>query len=99
MPPLSRFPLLLGPTPLHELPRLRAELGPKSPRIFIKRGDLAGPAMGGNKNRKLEFVVAEAQAKGATHLVTLGATQSNHARSTAAAARLAGMRAVLILTA
>lgn len=97
--PLPRFPLLLGPTPLHELPGLRAALGgpARCPRVLVKRDDLAGPALGGNKARKLEYVVADARAQGATHLVTVGATQSNHARMTAAAARLAGLGCVLVL--
>ncbi|HET9982773.1 MAG TPA: pyridoxal-phosphate dependent enzyme [Longimicrobiales bacterium] len=97
---LPRFPLLHGPTPLHELPGVRAALGgpERCPRILVKRDDLAGPALGGNKARKLEYVVADALARGATHLVTVGAVQSNHARMTAAAARLAGLGCVLVLT-
>jgi D-cysteine desulfhydrase family pyridoxal phosphate-dependent enzyme len=95
-----RFPILTGPTPLHELPRLRKALGgPSCPTILIKRDDLAGPVLGGNKARKLEYVVADALAQGATTLVTVGAVQSNHARMTAAVARLAGLRCVLVLTA
>lgn len=95
-----RFPLLHGPTPLHELPRLREALGGPGacPRLLVKRDDLAGPALGGNKARKLEYVVADALARGATHLVTVGGVQSNHARMTAAAARLAGLECVLVLT-
>src|SRR5579862_3036027 len=103
MPPMPRprFSLLVGPTPLHELPRLRTALGGPSrcPTILIKRDDLAGPVLGGNKSRKLEYVVADALAQRATTLVTVGAVQSNHARMTAAAARLAGLRCVLVLTA
>lgn len=97
---LPRFPLLRGPTPLHEMPRLRAALGGDSrcPRLLIKRDDLAGPALGGNKARKLELVVGDALAQEATHLVTVGGTQSNHARMTAAAARLAGLHCTLVLT-
>jgi D-cysteine desulfhydrase family pyridoxal phosphate-dependent enzyme len=96
-----RFPLLTGPTPVQELPRLRHALGGAAhcPAILIKRDDLAGPALGGNKARKLEYVVADALAQGATTLVTVGATQSNHARMTAAAARLAGLNCTLVLTA
>jgi D-cysteine desulfhydrase family pyridoxal phosphate-dependent enzyme len=83
---------------VHELPRLRKALGGNAcPKVLIKRDDLAGPVLGGNKARKLEYVVADALAKGATTLVTVGAVQSNHARMTAAAARLAGLRSVLIL--
>lgn len=98
--PLPRFPLLRGPTPLHELPRLRDALGGADacPRILIKRDDLAGPALGGNKARKLEYVVGDALASGATHLVTVGGVQSNHARMTAAASRLAGLECSLVLT-
>src|ERR1044071_8015797 len=88
------------PTPLHELPRLREALGGLSrcPRILIKRDDLTGLAFGGNKARKLEFLVGDALRCGATVLVTSGAVQSNHARMTAAAARAAGMKASLVLT-
>ena len=98
---LPRFPLLRGPTPTYELPRLRAALGgsERCPKILIKRDDLAGPALGGNKSRKLEYVVADALAKHATHLITVGGVQSNHARMTAAAARLAELSCVLVLTA
>ena len=67
------------------------------PRILIKRDDLTGLAFGGNKTRKLEFLVADALARQATVLITSGAVQSNHARLTAAAARVAGLRAVLVL--
>lgn len=98
---IPRFPLVWGPTPVYELPRLRAALGgsARCPKILIKRDDLAGPALGGNKSRKLEYVVADALAKHATHLITVGAVQSNHARMTAAAARLAELSCVLVLTA
>jgi len=96
---IPRFPLAQLPTPLQEARNLRTALGgpERSPRILIKRDDLTGLAFGGNKVRKLEFLVADALAAGATVLVTAGAAQSNHARATAAAARVAGMRAVLIL--
>lgn len=96
----SRFRLATLPTPLHELRRLRDALGGSRgcPRILIKRDDLTGLAFGGNKARKLEFLVADALRAGATVLVTSGAAQSNHARMTAAAARAAGMRAALVLT-
>jgi L-cysteate sulfo-lyase len=96
----SRFRLAALPTPLHELPRLREALGgsERCPRILIKRDDLTGLAFGGNKARKLEFLVGDALQAGATVLVTSGAVQSNHARMTAAAARAAGMRAALVLT-
>jgi D-cysteine desulfhydrase len=83
------------PTPVDELPRLSEFLG--GPRILVKRDDLTGLALGGNKARKLEFLVAEAQAKGARTLVTAGAAQSNHCRQTAAAAARLGMDCVLVL--
>lgn len=88
---LPRFSLANLPTPLDELPRLSAELGL---RVVIKRDDLTGFAMGGNKARKLEFLVADALKKKADVLVTGGGVQSNHIRTTAAAARKAGMDAV-----
>jgi D-cysteine desulfhydrase family pyridoxal phosphate-dependent enzyme len=89
------------PTPLHEAPRLREALGGRGrcPRILIKRDDLTTLGLGGNKARKLEYLVADARAQGATTLITTGAAQSNHARMTAAAACVAGMRCVLVLTA
>lgn len=88
---LPRFPLATLPTPLDELPRLSQELGI---RVVMKRDDLTGFALGGNKARKLEFLVADALAGGADTLVTGGGVQSNHVRTTAAAARKAGMDAV-----
>lgn len=91
-----RFPLAFLPTPLHEAPNLSRALG--GARIFVKRDDLTGLAFGGNKTRKLEFLVADALAKGANVLITTGAAQSNHCRQTAAAARKAGLRCVLVLT-
>lgn len=95
-----RIPLATLPTPLHDAVRLREALGGSSrcPRILIKRDDLTLLGLGGNKARKLEYLVADAQASGATTLITTGAVQSNHARMTAAAACVAGMRAVLVLT-
>jgi D-cysteine desulfhydrase family pyridoxal phosphate-dependent enzyme len=96
---VPRLRLANLPTPLHEAPRLRIALGgpTKCPRILFKRDDLTGLATGGNKARKLEYSVAHARREGATVLVATGSLQSNHARSTAAAARLAGMRCVLVL--
>jgi len=88
---LPRFPLATLPTPLDELPRLSQELGA---RILMKRDDLTGFALGGNKARKLEFLVADALEKNCDVLVTGGGVQSNHIRSTAAAARKAGLDAV-----
>jgi len=97
---IPRLPLATLPTPLQELRRLRDALGgpSRAPRVFIKRDDLTGLALGGNKARKLEFLVADALAQGATTLITTGATQSNHARMTAAAARVAGLECHLVLT-
>lgn len=83
------------PTPLHFAGNLTRELG--GPKIYLKRDDLTGLALGGNKTRKLEYLVADAQLSGATHLITVGAAQSNHARQTAAAARIAGMACSLVL--
>ena len=96
---LPKFSLAVLPTPLQRLRNLEAALGPGAPRIWIKRDDLTGLAFGGNKARKLEYLVADAQRHGATVLVSEGAVQSNHARMTAAAARVAGMRCVLVLDA
>lgn len=90
-----RYPLLQGITPLHPLPRLTAHLG--GPRLFIKRDDLTGLACGGNKTRKLEFLVGAALATGADVLLTAGAAQSNHCRQTAAAAAQAGLGCHLAL--
>ena len=88
------------PTPLYDAARLRDALGGsrRCPRILIKRDDLTTLGLGGNKARKLEYLVADARAQGATTLITTGAVQSNHARMTAAAACVAGMRCVLVLT-
>ena len=88
------------PTPVYEATRLREALGGQAqcPRILIKRDDLTALGLGGNKARKLEYLVADARARGATTLITTGAVQSNHARMTAAAACVAGMRCVLVLT-
>lgn len=97
----ARVRLVNLPTPLQEAVRLREALGGagRCPTILIKRDDLTGLAFGGNKGRKLEFLVADALRRGATWLITAGAAQSNHARMTAAAARLAGMQATLVLSA
>ena len=83
------------PTPLEELPRLTKLLG--GPRLLVKRDDQTGLALGGNKVRKLEFLVAHAIAEGADTLVTSGSIQSNHCRQTAAAAARIGLRCVLLL--
>ena len=85
---LPRYKLATLPTPLDELPRLSRELGL---RVLMKRDDLTGFALGGNKARKLEFLIADALAQHADILVTGGGPQSNHAQMTAAAARKIGM--------
>lgn len=94
---LPRYRLASLPTPLEEAPGLRRALGTACPRIFVKRDDLTGLGMGGNKVRKLEYHLGEALAQGCDVLVTSGAIQSNHCRITAAAARRAGLDAVLVL--
>lgn len=98
--PQPRLPLAVLPTPLMEASRFREALGGPSrcPRILIKRDDLTALGLGGNKARKLEYLAADARAARATTLITTGAVQSNHARMTAAAACMAGMRCTLVLT-
>jgi L-cysteate sulfo-lyase len=95
LPDLPRFPLAHLPTPLEPLPRLSEALN--GPRLFIKRDDQTGLAGGGNKTRKLEFLVADALTQKADTLITVGAVQSNHCRQTAAAAAKAGLRCILVL--
>ncbi len=92
---LSRVSIAHLPTPLEPLPRLTAQLG--GPELWIKRDDQTGLATGGNKARKLEYLVADALAQGADMLITAGAAQSNHARQTAAAAAKFGLARVLVL--
>lgn len=89
-----RLSLAQLPTPLQEAPRLSERLGV---HILIKRDDQTGLALGGNKVRKLEFLIADALAKNADSIVTTGGSQSNHARITAAACRLAGLDCHLVL--
>ena len=84
------------PTPIEELPRLTKALG--GPRLLVKRDDQTGLAFGGNKTRKLEFLVAEAQEQGAKMMISAGAIQSNHCRQTAAAAARFGFECTLVLT-
>jgi L-cysteate sulfo-lyase len=93
------LPVTLGtrPTPLEPLPRLAQELGLGADDLWIKRDDLIGLGGGGNKARKLEWLCGAALAEGATHLVTTGPPQSNHARLTAAAGARLGLRTVLVL--
>jgi len=92
---LPRVPLALAPTPLHEAPRLAAEIGVG--RLFIKRDDLTGLAFGGNKVRNLEFRMAEAVAEGANVFIAGLEAQSNSARQTTAAANILGMKVILVL--
>jgi L-cysteate sulfo-lyase len=95
---LARFPRIFLahlPTPLERLDRLSRELG--GPEIWIKRDDCTGLSTGGNKTRKLEFLMAEAEAAGAEMVMTQGATQSNHARQTAAFAAKLGMGCHILL--
>ncbi|MFK7830383.1 MAG: D-cysteine desulfhydrase [Congregibacter sp.] len=95
---LARFPRLHFahlPTPLEPMTRLSRELG--GPNIWIKRDDCTGLAGGGNKTRKLEFLLADAEAAGADTIITQGATQSNHARQTAAIATKLGMHCYILL--
>lgn len=83
------------PTPLEPLDRLSEIFG--GPRIWVKRDDCSGLATGGNKTRKLEFLMADAIKKGATLIIAYGAIQSNHVRQTAAAARRCGLKCHVIL--
>jgi 1-aminocyclopropane-1-carboxylate deaminase/D-cysteine desulfhydrase-like pyridoxal-dependent ACC family enzyme len=98
---IPRVALGALPTPLTEARGLREALGGprRCPRIVLKRDDLTGLALGGNKVRKLEYLIADARRRGATSVITTGAVQSNHARLTAAAARAAGLGVTLVLTA
>jgi D-cysteine desulfhydrase family pyridoxal phosphate-dependent enzyme len=97
---LPRVRLAVLPTPLTEATGLREALGgpARCPRVLLKRDDLTGLALGGNKARKLEFLIGDAREQGATCVITTGAVQSNHARMTAAAACIAGLGVTLVLT-
>lgn len=95
---LAKFPRVsLGhfPTPLEPMDRLSEVLG--GPRLWVKRDDCTGLSSGGNKTRKLEFLMADAVQKGADTIITQGATQSNHARQTAAAAAKLGLACHILL--
>ena len=95
---LSAFPrlaLLEGPTPLQPLRRLSEHLGAE---VWVKRDDLTGLGLGGNKVRKLEFLLGDARAQGCDTVVTFGGLQSNHARQTAAACAREGLRCHLVLS-
>jgi 1-aminocyclopropane-1-carboxylate deaminase len=91
----ARYPLLFGPSPVHPLDRLSDHLG--GARIWAKREDCnSGLAFGGNKTRKLEYLLPDALAQGADTLVSIGGVQSNHTRQVAAVAAHAGLKAVLV---
>jgi 1-aminocyclopropane-1-carboxylate deaminase len=91
----DRVPLLFGPSPVHRLERLTAHLGGAA--LWAKREDCnSGLAYGGNKTRKLEYLVADALAKGCDTLVSIGGVQSNHTRQVAAVAARTGLRCVLV---
>ena len=92
---MNRQSLGFFPTPLIELTRLSKTLD--GPKIYMKRDDNTGLALGGNKTRKLEFIIGDALAKGADTIVTAGAAQSNHCRQTAAAAASLGLECHLVL--
>ncbi|NIZ91035.1 1-aminocyclopropane-1-carboxylate deaminase [Kineococcus rubinsiae] len=90
-----RHPLTFGPSPVHPMPRLSAHLG--DVQVWAKREDVnSGLAYGGNKTRKLEYLLPDALAKGADTLVSIGGVQSNHTRQVAAVAASLGMKAVLV---
>ena len=91
----ERIVLAHLPTPIEPLPRLTKLL--QGPRLFIKRDDLTGLGLGGNKTRKLEYLAADALAQGCRTLITTGAVQSNHCRQVAAAAARLGLGCILVL--
>jgi 1-aminocyclopropane-1-carboxylate deaminase/D-cysteine desulfhydrase-like pyridoxal-dependent ACC family enzyme len=95
MRPLSRFPLAALPTPLIRAERLERALG--GPPLWIKRDDLTGFALAGNKARKLEYTIGDALDRGSDVVVTGGGPRSNHCRGTAAACRAAGLACVVVL--
>src|SRR4051812_4576911 len=91
----ARYPLLFGPSPIHPLDRLSERLG--GARVWAKREDCnSGLAFGGNKTRKLEYLVPDALRKGADTLVSIGGVQSNHTRQVAAVAARLGLKCVLV---
>ena len=91
----DRYPLLFGDSPVHPLERLTRHLGGAA--VWAKREDCnSGLAFGGNKTRKLEYLVPDALAQGATHLVSIGGVQSNHTRQVAAVAARLGLKARLV---
>lgn len=92
---MSKVHLAQLPTPIERLDRITTLLG--GPRLLVKRDDQTGLALGGNKTRKLEYLIADALAQNADVILTAGAAQSNHCRQTAAAATRSGLRCVLVL--
>lgn len=93
-----RFVLLEGSTPIQRIHRLEQVVGPDCPPLYVKRDDLMGVGGGGNKLRKLEFLLGEALAADCDTFITTGARQSNHARLSAAASGRAGLACELVLT-
>src|SRR5699024_10650466 len=95
---LPRHSLTFGPSPIHEMPRLARHLGGENaPRIFAKREDVnSGLAFGGNKTRKLEYIVPDSLESGADTLVSIGGCQSTHTRQVAPGAALLGLKARLV---
>ena len=91
---IPRIKLTDLPTPLEEMPRLTEALG--GPRLFVKRDDLTATGLGGNKVRKLEFLLADAKKKGSTIVITSGGPQTNHGRITISAAAKLGMKAAVV---
>lgn len=89
----SRIPLITAPTPLHRLPRVSEDLGID---LWIKRDDLTGFALGGNKGRKLEYLLADAQQKGAEVVVTCGSAQSNFIRQLAVGCSMLGIKCAVV---
>ncbi|MBS1806993.1 MAG: D-cysteine desulfhydrase family protein [Acidobacteria bacterium] len=94
---IPRLAMGFYPTPIEELPRLREALGKNAPRLFIKRDDYTGPGFGGNKVRKLEYVLAQALADEVEVVITIGGIKSNHCRATAAFCARLGLRCILVL--
>ncbi|MBX9600101.1 MAG: D-cysteine desulfhydrase family protein [Bryobacteraceae bacterium] len=94
---IPRLTLAFAPTPVTELARLRAFLGPGAPKLFLKHDDYTGPGFGGNKVRKLEYVLSEAIRAEADTVVTCGGIRSNHCRITAALCAGIGLRCELVL--
>ncbi len=93
----SKLPLISHPTPLQPLSRLQQQLGPDAPTLWMKRDDLTGLLVSGNKVRKLEYTLAKAKALGVDTLITCGGIQSNHCRATAVLGAQLGLKVHLVL--